>query len=50
MREYQEQTSVERHFHFVKDRLFVGALFLKKPERIEALGYVLLLACLGLSN
>lgn len=46
LREYKSQTSVERHFHFVKDPLFVDALFLKKAERIEALGYVLLLACL----
>ena len=46
LREYKGQISVERHFHFVKDPLFVDALFLKKAERIEALGYVLLVACL----
>ena len=46
LREYKSQTSVERHFHFVKDPLFVDGWFLKKPERIEALGYVILLACL----
>ncbi len=46
LREYKGQISVERHFHFVKDPLFVDALFLKKAERIAALGYVLLMACL----
>jgi hypothetical protein len=44
--EYKGQVHVERHFHFLKDPLFVDALYVKKPERIEALGYVLLLACL----
>ena len=34
------------HFHFLKDPLFVDALYVKKPERVEALGYVLLMACL----
>ena len=46
LREYKSQTSVERHFHFVKDPLFVDGWFLKKAERLEALGYVILLACL----
>jgi transposase len=44
--EYKGQVHVERHFHFLKDPLFVDALFVKKPERLEALGYVLLGACL----
>lgn len=46
LREYKGQVHVERHFHFLKDPLFVDALFVKKPERVEALGYVLLMACL----
>ena len=46
LREYKSQTSVERHFHFVKDPWFVDGWFLKKAERLEALGYVILLACL----
>lgn len=46
LREYKGQVHVERHFHFVKDPLFVDALFVKKPERVEALSYVLLIACL----
>ncbi len=32
-------------FTFSRTR-FVDALYVKKPERVEALGYVLLLACL----
>jgi len=35
---YKEQQNVERGFRFLKDPLFfVSSLFLKKPERIEAL-------------
>jgi transposase len=37
---------VEQNFAFLKDPLIVNSLFLKKPERIEALGLVLLLALL----
>ena len=46
LREYKGQTSVEQRFHFLKDPAFVDAVFLKKPERIQALGYVMLLALL----
>lgn len=46
LREYKGQTSVEQRFHFLKDPMFVDAIFLKKPERIQALGYVMLLALL----
>ena len=46
LREYKGQTSVEQRFHFLKDPTFVDAVFLKKPERIQALGYVMLLALL----
>ena len=44
--EYKQQTSIEQKFHFLKDPLFVDAFFLHKAERVEALGYVLLMACL----
>ena len=37
---------MEQNFAFLKDPLIVNSLFLKKPERIEALGLVLLLALL----
>ena len=47
--EYKAQVSLEQRFHFLKDPAVVDAFFLKKPERVEALGYVLLMACLVFS-
>ena len=44
LRAYQDQHSVEQNFGFLKDPVFVNALFLKTPRRIEALGLVLVLA------
>ena len=41
---YKDQHSVETNFGFLKDPVFVNALFLKSPRRIEALGLVLILA------
>jgi transposase len=41
---YKDQHSVEQNFGFLKDPVFVNALFLKTPRRIEALGLVLVLA------
>ena len=46
LRVYKEQHGVEQNFAFLKDPVIVNSLFLKKPERIEALGLVLLLALL----
>jgi transposase len=46
VRAYKEQHGIEQNFGFLKDPLIVNSLFLKKPERIEALGLVLLLALL----
>lgn len=46
LQEYKGQVVCERKFHFMKDPLFVNALFLKTPERLEALGYVVLMAAL----
>jgi transposase len=43
---YKNQHGVEQNFAFLKDPLIVNSLFLKKPERIEALGLILLLALL----
>ncbi len=43
---YKEQNGIEQNFGFVKDLLIVNDLFLKKPERIEALGLVLIIALL----
>src|SRR4029450_6261630 len=46
LRAYKEQHGIEQNDGFLKDPLIVNSLFLKKPERIEALGLVLLLALL----
>ena len=45
-RAYKAQHGVEQNFAFLKDPVIVNSLLLKKPERIEALGVVLLLALL----
>jgi transposase len=46
LRAYKEQHGIEQTYGFLKDPLIVNRLFLKKPERIEALGLVVLLALL----
>ena len=46
LRAYKEQHGIEQNYGFLKGPLIVNSLFLKKPERIEALGLVLLLALL----
>jgi len=43
---YKEQHGIEQNYGFLKDPLIVNSLLLKKPERIEALGLILLLALL----
>jgi transposase len=43
---YNEQHGTEQHSGFLTDPVLVKSLFLKKPERLEALGLVLLLALL----
>lgn len=44
LKEYKEQTVVENRFRFVKHPLYVGPLWLRKKERLEALSYVILMA------
>jgi transposase len=46
LQEYRGQQAVEQRFRFLKDPLFVEALYLHTPSRIEALGYVMIMACL----
>jgi transposase len=46
LRTYKEQNAIEKNFSFLKDDQIVNALFLKRPERIEALGLILLIALL----
>ena len=43
LRTYKEQYGIEKNFGFLKDDQIVNALFLKRPERIEALGLILLI-------
>ena len=46
LRAYKDQHGVEQNFGFLKDPAIVNGIFLKKPERIEVLGLVLLLSLL----
>jgi transposase len=43
---YKDQHGTEQNYGFLKDPVIVNSLCLKKPERIEALGLILLLALL----
>ena len=46
LKHYKGQSRIENRFKFLKDPYYVGAVFLKKPERIQAFNYVMLLALL----
>ena len=46
LKEYKNQHGIEQNFGFLKNPAIVNAIFLKKAERIEVLGLVLLLALL----
>jgi len=46
LRAYKDQYGIERNYSFLKDPLIVNDVFLKKPERIEVLGAILLTALL----
>jgi len=43
---YKEQHGIERNFGFLKDPLFVNDMFVKRPDRIEVLGFILLTSLL----
>lgn len=43
---YKEQHGIERNFGFLKDPLIVNDIFLKRPDRIEVLGFILLISLL----
>ncbi len=43
---YKEQHGIERNFGFLKDPLIVNDIFLKRPDRIEVLGFILLASLL----
>lgn len=46
LRCYKGQHGIERNFSFLKDDAITNSIFLKRPERIEALTFILLLALL----
>lgn len=46
LKHYKGQIRIENRFKFLKDPYYVGPVFLKKPERIRAFNYVMLLALL----
>jgi transposase len=43
---YKDQHGIEKNFGFLKDPAIVNAIFLKRPERIEALGFILVVSLL----
>ncbi|MBN2167859.1 MAG: IS1634 family transposase, partial [Actinobacteria bacterium] len=43
---YKEQHGIERNFGFLKDPVIVNDIFLKRPDRIEVLGFILLVSLL----
>lgn len=43
---YKSQIGIEKNFSFLKDPAIVNAIFLKKAERIEVLGLILLISLL----
>jgi len=49
LKEYKQQHSVESTFRILKDPYYVDEIFLKKPERVEAFGYVMIIAVLILN-
>jgi len=47
--EYKTQSNVEKRFQQLKNPHFVNAIYLDKPERVEALAYLILLTIMILS-
>jgi len=47
--EYKTQSSVEKRFQQLKNPHFINSLYLDKPERVEALAYLILLTIMILS-
>ena len=44
MTEYKDQSTVEQHFRFIKKPKVTGPMYLKNPDRVNALVYVFLMA------
>jgi len=49
LREYKTQSSVEKRFQQLKSPQFVNSLYVESPERVEALGYLMLITIMMLS-
>jgi len=43
---YKDQNGIEHNFSFLKDPVVINSVFLKKPERIEAPGLILVISLL----
>ncbi len=46
LKEYKNQSSIETAFRFLKSPVYLGPIYLKKKERVEALGYIFILVLL----
>ena len=46
LRAYKDQHGIERNFSFLKDPLIVNDIFIKKPNRVEVLGMILIISLL----
>jgi transposase len=49
LKEYKTQSSVEKKFQQLKSPEFINVLFVKTPERVEALTYMILIGLMILS-
>lgn len=49
LKEYKGQSSVETCFNFLKDPSFIDELFVKYPQRLEALAYLMIIALMILT-
>jgi transposase len=49
LREYKTQSSVEKKFQQLKSPQFVNSLYVESPERVEALGYLMMICLMVLS-
>jgi transposase len=46
LQEYKNQSSIENKFRFLKSPVYLGPVYLEKPNRVQALGYVFILVLL----
>lgn len=46
LRQYKNQNSVEMRFRFLKNPTMLDGIYVQKPERVKALGYLFLMALL----